>query len=99
MTESDTEVTLKKIAAFYDRPAEALAVLTQAHEKKNSNLSETSISGFLRREKLVHDKRVQNKIPHRVTLLRLALDETPLAHQRGHSPGAPAYQAEQRYKG
>ncbi len=83
---------MKEIASLYDDPKGALELL-----KKSDQSSITK--KFLEREKAGKAKRITHKIKSPLSILELALDETPLPPLTSHSLGLPAYQAEMYYQG
>lgn len=89
---------LNEIAGFYEKPKEALDLLSKS--KSVTSMGIAKLRRFRDAEKEVHEKRLRNKIPCSVELLKIALDTAPFFPALGgHSLGGAAYQAESFYQG
>jgi hypothetical protein len=83
---------MKEIASLYDDPKGAMNLL------KRSNQSSIT-KEFLSREKGARARRDANGIKSPLSILELALDESPSIQVPGHSLGLSAWQAEMHYNG
>jgi hypothetical protein len=91
------------VSGFYEYPSEARRVLEErlkflAQRCKNDSELIVQLELFKANERKLYKTRLKHNVRRHVRLLQFALDYSPVC-RIGHSLGAPAWEAEQYYRG